>query len=281
MILPLSICCDMQADGPNITVIRLLVVYQLLKKTDKPAPATIKNYIDFVASRRLHFTPGTRSYYSNMGYMFLGEVIAQASGMSYEDYVNMAILHPLGITDMHIGQSLSSEKRFNEVHYYEQEGSLPIRSCYGTGEIVPKSDGGNNIELLGAAGGWIASPTELARLVVSVNGINERKEDILQSESIQKMTESIRGFAPFGWKATLSNGTWWRTGSMAGTSAMIMKYPDGTTWVFLTNTSSWKGPMFPSEVKKIMTKVLYRVKNRWPEHDLFEYYSPKEILAYY
>jgi len=253
----------------------------IARKTNQPAPATIRSYIDFIASRRLHFTPGTRRSYSNMGYMLLGEVIAQSSGMSYEEYVKMAILHPLGINDMHIGRSLSSEKRFNEVRYYEQEGSLPIRSCYGTGEIVPKSDGGNNIELLGAAGGWIASPAEMARLVVAVNGTSKRKKDILQPESIQKMTKSIRGFAPFGWKGTLSNGTWWRTGSMAGTSTMIMKYPDGTIWVFLVNTSSWKGSMFPSEIKKLMARILRRVKDRWPDHDLFEFYSPKEILAAY
>ena len=46
--------------------------------------ATMDTYCRFVASRKLHFDPGTRSCYSNMGYMFLRKVIETASGQSYE-----------------------------------------------------------------------------------------------------------------------------------------------------------------------------------------------------
>jgi CubicO group peptidase (beta-lactamase class C family) len=48
--------------------------------------------------RRLRGTPGERARYSNLGYLALGEVIAAASGQSYQDYVRDHVLRPLGMT---------------------------------------------------------------------------------------------------------------------------------------------------------------------------------------
>jgi CubicO group peptidase (beta-lactamase class C family) len=46
---------------------------------------------------RLAFEPGSRTGYSNLGYLALGQAIAAASGQSYEDYVRAHILRPLGM----------------------------------------------------------------------------------------------------------------------------------------------------------------------------------------
>lgn len=51
------------------------------------------------AYNRLKFDPGTRASYSNFGYMVLGAVIEQVSGMAYEDYVRTHILSPLAMSD--------------------------------------------------------------------------------------------------------------------------------------------------------------------------------------
>jgi CubicO group peptidase (beta-lactamase class C family) len=47
--------------------------------------------------RRLRFTPGERASYSNLGYLVLGEVIAEVTGTSYEEHVREEILSPLGM----------------------------------------------------------------------------------------------------------------------------------------------------------------------------------------
>jgi CubicO group peptidase (beta-lactamase class C family) len=94
--------------------------------TGQQPPATLDTYLNFVSSRRLHFKPGTASSYSNMGYVFLGEVIKRISGMEYEDFVKSRVLLPLGLFDMHIGASYQNEKRKNEVVYYEHETSIPF-----------------------------------------------------------------------------------------------------------------------------------------------------------
>lgn len=139
-------------------------------KMGDPAPATMQTYYKYVASRRLHFTPGTRVSYSNMGYMFLGKVIERVSGKDYDNYIRNEILIPNGITDMYIGSSFADGRRPNEVKYYEQRGSLPVPCFDGSGKYVPKSYGGNPVELIAAAGGWIASSVELAKLLVLIDG---------------------------------------------------------------------------------------------------------------
>ena len=48
-------------------------------------------------NRRLRFVPGERAGYSNLGYLVLGEVIAEITGTSYEDHVRQEILSPLGM----------------------------------------------------------------------------------------------------------------------------------------------------------------------------------------
>ncbi|MEM5650956.1 serine hydrolase domain-containing protein [Bacillus cereus] len=48
------------------------------------------------------YVPGQTYDYLNFGYLLLGRIIEQVSGMSYADYVRQHVLAPCGITDMHI-----------------------------------------------------------------------------------------------------------------------------------------------------------------------------------
>ena len=242
---------------------------QIAKKVKDPLPATINTYMKFVASRRLAFPPGTRVSYSNIGYMFLGEVISRVSGKTYEDYVRDEILIPNQILDMHIGSSFKTNKLPNEVQYFEQKGSIEVPSFDGSGQYVPKSYGGNPIGLLGAAGGWICSSVELARLLVLIDK-HPMVKDILSNESLEAMMNNTYAKGPLGWRFA-SRGNCMRTGSMAGTAAVIKQKDDGFTWIFLSNTSSWMGPNFSKDIRVFMDRLTTRIK-AWPEKDLFFYY---------
>jgi CubicO group peptidase (beta-lactamase class C family) len=48
------------------------------------------------AEPKLDFTPGTKTAYSNLGYLLLGKIVEQASGTHYETYVEKNVLGPLG-----------------------------------------------------------------------------------------------------------------------------------------------------------------------------------------
>lgn len=235
-------------------------------------PADTRTIIRFALERRLHYTPGTGRSYSNLGYSILGPVIEKVTGMSYEDYCRREILEPLGIYDMSLASNLPSGKAPFEVTYYEPP-DVPLKpSVYGTGEMVSPVYGGNDIEALGAAGAWLATAPDLMRLLLAVDGFDSRP-DILDRESIELMTGAKSSIAPAGWKTTLGNGTWWRTGSFPGTAAMMKRQADGTAWVVLLNSSSWNGPEIHSWINAMMTRVISQVKE-WPENDLFEYSLP-------
>lgn len=245
----------------------------VLEKTGETGAATMDSYCRFVGSRKLHFEPGTRSSYSNMGYMFLGKVIEAASGKKYEDFVINDVLKPQGILDMHIGKSYLAEKRINEVKYYEAEESQPIPAFDGSGTMVPKPYGGNPIELLGAAGGWVASSVELAKLMALIDGFRS-VPDMISGHLIDQMVVNKDFRGPLGWKVVKKNGDWIRTGSMAGTSAIMKRQSNGFGWVIIINSSSWKGPRLPAYVDYMMRQIEKKI-TIWPKSDLFKYEPPK------
>ncbi|MCP1357273.1 serine hydrolase domain-containing protein [Aneurinibacillus migulanus] len=59
----------------------------------------------------LLYPPGTNQNYSNEGYILLGHIIEQASGMSYEDYLNTHIFAPLHMKDT--GVNINQRKVLN------------------------------------------------------------------------------------------------------------------------------------------------------------------------
>ena len=51
------------------------------------------------------FAPGTRWSYSNLGYVFLGQIIERLSGDDFEVYIDKNILKPLGMTESYFDRS--------------------------------------------------------------------------------------------------------------------------------------------------------------------------------
>ena len=51
------------------------------------------------------FSPGTQWSYSNLGYVFLGQIIQRLSGDDFEVYVDKNILKPLGMTNSYFDRS--------------------------------------------------------------------------------------------------------------------------------------------------------------------------------
>jgi CubicO group peptidase (beta-lactamase class C family) len=241
-------------------------------------PASLSDILQYVLESKLSHKPGKKYKYSNLGYCVLGDIIEKKTGMGYEDYVQFAILHPLGIYDMHIGHSYEEELYINEVRYYDHTRSSKIWAFDGSKKLVPIVYGGNNIELLGAAGGWVASAPELAKLMVAIDGF-ESRTDILNEETIQYMTQS-KGLSRklIGWRGTDGYGTWWRTGTMSGTSALIMRHKNEVNWVMLVNTSTPKRSKIHNNISRTMFQALRKVEE-WPGTDMFNIEPETEDLA--
>jgi len=240
------------------------------KGTGESLPVNIDSYIKFVTTHNVHFEPGSHSTYSNLGYLILGKVVAKVSGTDYETFVRKEVLAQAGIVDMKLGGSYLEQALPNEVRYYQPEDGQPIESFDGSGRIVPKTYGGNDIHLLGAAGGWLASALDLMKLVVVIDN-DPTVKDILSPESIREMTNvDTNGLDPLGWRATNERGEWWRTGTLPGTSALVKRQSNGISWVILSNTSNYKGPRLAIEMDRLMSHILLKV-NQWPNYDLFAF----------
>ncbi len=83
------------------------------------------------------------------------------------------------------------------------------------------------------------------------------------------MTQNVSHTQPIGWIETNAKGDWVRTGTLAGTSALMKRQANGYSWVFLTNTSSWKGSRFPTYIDNAVDRAMATV-TEWPDRDLFE-----------
>ncbi len=220
-------------------------------------------------SRPLKFEPGTWQEYSNYGYLALSMVIEKVSGMPYEEFMQENVLHPAGCLGFKIAGNYYADKHPGEVRYYVQKDDEPAEEFNNSGRKVPRSYGGNNVTGLLGAGAWVGSTPELALLVASIDGKPE-VPDIISKESVDAMTEY---FDPdtysLGWNDTKPTGEWTRTGTFAGTSALVKYFPDGECWVFISNTSTYKGPGLAKFTTELFEKLRASYSDKFPKRNLF------------
>ena len=243
----------------------MFIPLKIAEEMNVPAPADLNTIIKFVLSKPVPYRPGTRYDYSNFGFCLLGKVVEALSGETYEHYVQHKLLAPLSIYNMRLAKNRIEDRFEDEVRYYDLSPNNIRPSIYGTGEVVPNTYS-FNIEALGAAGGWVATPTDLLRFLVAVDGLKSAP-DILSNESLLAMIEPVSG-RPYGWRGASIGGTWWRTGTLAGTSALMKRFENGVSWVVLTNTSNRRSDYFNGRFSNMLQNELDQL-NEWPARDLF------------
>lgn len=228
---------------------------------NKPLPLDLKDIVQFVFRNNLDFEPGLRSSYSNFGYVLLGQIISKVSKTDYERFIRLNVLNPLGIKTAHIANNFPEDKYPNEVSYYDLRGNGVVTAWDGSGKKVPRNAGGNDLKMLGPAGGWVASSVDIAKLLIGVAGYENH--NILSREIISEMTTREAYIQPLGWIGSDNNGRYWRSGSLSGTSAMVVKEKNGLSWVFLSNTSTRSGNKLPHLIDAVVHRSLYSVQE-WP-----------------
>lgn len=169
--------------------------------------------------------PGTQWAYSNFGYCVLGRVIEQVTGQPYDAYVNANILAPCGITDMQIGRNSQRDRASNEVIYVGQYSEDPYKI---------------NITRMDSTDGWLASSTQLVQFLDHVAGAPNIPA-LLKPETIRAMTTPTPVAPPGnvrcarGWMVT-DNGAWLHSGSLPGSTSLMIRNPDGSCSAAICNT---------------------------------------------
>jgi CubicO group peptidase (beta-lactamase class C family) len=171
--------------------------------------------------------PGTQWVYSNFGYDLLGRVVEQVTGQPYQAYVQANILAPCGITSMQIGRNSERQRAPDEVVYIGQYSEDPYKI---------------NLNRMDSTDGWIASSTQLVQFLNHVSGAPGIPA-LLKPETIRTMTTPApaypQGDARYarGWMVSNQGaGSWWHSGSLPGSTALMLRTPDGSCSAALCNT---------------------------------------------
>ncbi len=200
-----------------------------------------------LANLPLTYPPGEHWAYSNFGYCVLGRVIEEVTGQPYDAYVKANILAPCGITDMKIAENKMKERAPTEVVYYGQYGENPYNF---------------NITRMDSHGGWIASAQDLAIFLDHVAG-DGKIPAMLKPETIKLMTTPSPAYPAGsggkyarGWMVRDNgNGNWWHSGSLPGTTTIMVRTSTGMCWAGLTNTRTEPHDEMDTALDQLMWKM--------------------------
>ncbi len=199
---------------------------------------TLRERIQYVV-KSPQAVPGTKFSYFNMGYGILDKVIEKASGKKYEVFLK-EVLAEAGITDIHVGKDRAG-RRANEVVYYSQNGY----NGYA-----------NEMDMIAAAGGIIASTEQLLKLQYYIDG-KANIPDILTPEIRNLMlTKSGSNTYALGWRMNhrLFPDSWYHGGNIAGTAAFWVMGPEYNTVILCNSRSYITG--FDDELYYISEKMI-------------------------
>ncbi|MBN8246578.1 MAG: beta-lactamase family protein [Verrucomicrobia bacterium] len=167
--------------------------------------------------------PGEKYAYSNFGYCLLGRVIEMVSGERYPESVRQEVLRPARIQDMRIGTHQTAP---GEVHYYGQDGENP------EGFPVARMD---------AHGGWIATALDMATFMACLFSPqdNEGAGPILTRDSLKRMTTGSTANPGYACGLAVNReGNAWHSGSLPGTTSLMVHTRSGLAWAAVLNTRS-------------------------------------------
>lgn len=241
----------------------------IMQQNHLTTPPDHRTLLRIVLRRHLGYTPGTQQRYCNIGYTLLSLIIQKRTGMPYEQFMKRFVLEPVGCFDFHIAGNYLKDRRKNETVYYMHSSSEPAPEFNNSGRLVERCYGENDITTALGAGAWTASAAELCRLVAAVDG-DPTLPDVLTKDAVRLMTTEMPDHQfSLGWNFTPKGKPWIRTGSLVGTSAIVLRYPDGECWVFITNTSTWKGHKFSIDTMALFEKLRKKFGDKLPKRNLF------------
>lgn len=125
--------------------------------TDPTFPfPTREAMMERVSSQRTLYPTDRYFQYSNLGMALLGEIVAAASGMSYDSYIQQRILDPLGMTDTttDIPVELAGGRLATGYTPLDRAGQRHALASFQTRAIAPAAGYASTVEDLGRFAAW-------------------------------------------------------------------------------------------------------------------------------
>lgn len=247
-------------------------------RRQKTEPVTCEAIVKDALGSKLDFTPGEKFAYSNTGYCMLGKIIEAVTGQTYADYVSQNVLQPTIGKNFVYGKSI--EPLPGETKYHMYPGEQNMRGAPGVSNwSVPTPYGSYSIENMHALGAWVATPTDVLKFFLAIDGAKGRR--LLTSGSFASMTapplikNENRTDIYFGMGLQVVNmpGTfnWYHRGSQPGVETLALRTSKGYSWVVAFNALPQpdKRKAFFNDFDRALWKAADAVKT-WPTGDLFE-----------
>jgi N-acyl-D-amino-acid deacylase len=256
---------------------------KIAKEVGGQPPAMPADIIRYMTRQPLDFDPGERYAYSNFGYSLLGRVIERVSGADYGQVVRSKVLAPLGIRRMKLGVTLVGGRAEHEVRYYDAKNRTGKAVMGPVGEQVPLPYGAWCLEAMDAHGGWIASAVDMVRFaaafdspsrcrILSADGVGtmfERPADAAGHDAQGKPKDV---YYACGWnvrRAGKDGRNTWHTGSLDGTSTLLVRRTDGLDWAVMFNCRDGAGgKQIAGAIDPLVHKAADAVAD-WPRVDHF------------
>jgi CubicO group peptidase (beta-lactamase class C family) len=194
-----------------------------------------------IAYQKAANLPGKKFAYSNFGYCVLGRVIEKVTGESYQGFVRNQILARCGVNDMRIAGNTREQRAPGEVMYYGG-------SNYGFGNAYNL-----DVTRMDSHGGWIASASSLVRFLVALPSLlrPETRRQMLTPSPVQPTYAR-------GWRVN-SKGTHWHTGSLAGTTTLMVSTTHGLCWAVLANGRERGAGSYTGAIDRMMWDMVRKV----------------------
>ena len=182
-------------------------VPDIKKIMDTDSPVSYYDTIRYVMSQKLHFTPGTRTVYSNLGYTILGRIIEEISETSYEDYVKRNVINPCGMWHTRIGRWGRNGVLKLDNHSSRMSNSLSHKLGFSIYEAL-------HPDIIDSTLGWYTTVFDMMRFVKCIDPKNgsgilqeEYKWHLSSRESAAPVQHSENWFGA-GFRANTKGAIW-------------------------------------------------------------------------
>ena len=180
----------------------------IARRMSVPSPPGRENTVRYVLGQPLQFDPGSKTVYSNVGYLVLGLIIEKVSGKDYLTYVRENIFAPLGISAEDVIQARTfPQDRSVREPWYDASG-LAHNVFDPDGPPVRWPDGGWDVEAKLAEAGLVATTRALLEFA---------DEYVVWGSSIGRLRSSRSGSSWWSWHG----------GSLPGTNSLVYQSGDG------------------------------------------------------
>ena len=247
---------------PNQEVANIVTIHQLLTHTSgmgnvltqeyreasKDLYSELNDYLPLFVDKPLQFEPGTRFSYSNAGFIVLGMVIEETTGLTYFDYVKENIYQPCGMRD---------------TNSFETDRVVPNIAIGYAGNIRNYGGLSSNFYLLpykgnSAGGGYstIGDMLKFSNCLVNHQLLDPEWTEILMEDKVDSPIPGIGGKYAYGFGVGMMNNhrVVGHGGSLPGVCSNLDIFIDlGYTVVILSNSSN--------DCLRVITKIRVALLN--------------------